>query len=188
MQKGTEVNKAIFLDRDGTINEDIGDLYSPDKLIFIPRAIEALKLLQQRFLLFIITNQSGIRKDVFSKDEFLQFNEYFIRLLNSYGVTIIQVYYCPHRKEENCICRKPNQYFIKETEKRYSVDISRSYVIGDHPHDIEMAYKVGARSVYLLTGHGKKHLEELTIEPNFIADDIFEASLWIMSRINAVTN
>jgi len=181
------MNKAIFLDRDGTINEDVGDLYSSDKLIFIPRAIEALKILQQRFLLFIVTNQSGIGKNVFSKDEYLLFNEYLIRLLNSYGVTIAQVYYCPHRKEESCICRKPNQYFINEAEKRYSIDVRSSYVIGDHPHDAEMACNAGARSVYLLTGHGKKHIEELTIKPNFIADDIFEASLWIMSRVNAVS-
>lgn len=182
------MHKAIFLDRDGTINEDVGDLYSSDKLIFIPRAIEALKILQKKFLLFIVTNQSGIGKGVFSKDEYLQFNEYFIRLLNSYGVTIEQVYYCPHRKEENCICRKPNQYFINEAEKRYSIDVRNSYVIGDHPHDAEMAFDAGARSVYLLTGHGKKHLEELIIEPNFIAEDIFEASFWITSRINVVIN
>jgi D-glycero-D-manno-heptose 1,7-bisphosphate phosphatase len=181
------MHKAIFLDRDGTINEDVGDLYSSDKLIFIPRAIEALKILQQKFQLFIITNQSGIGKTVFSKDEYLQFNEYFIGLLNSCGVTIEQVYHCPHKKEENCICRKPKQYFINEAEKKYDIDIKSSYVIGDHPHDAEMACNVGARSVYLLTGHGKKHLEELTIKPNFIADDIFEASLWIMSRVNAVS-
>jgi len=182
------MHKAIFLDRDGTINEDVGDLYSSDKLIFIPRAIEALKILQQNFQLFIITNQSGIGKNVFSKDEYLQFNEYFIGLLNSCGVAIEQVYHCPHRKEENCICRKPKHYFINEAEKIYIIDIKSSYVIGDHPHDAEMAFRVGARSVYLLTGHGKKHLEELTIEPTFIADDIYEASLWIMGRVNPVSN
>jgi D-glycero-D-manno-heptose 1,7-bisphosphate phosphatase len=176
------MHKAIFLDRDGTINEDVGDLYSPDNLIFIPGAIEALKSLQQNFLLFIVTNQSGIGKNIFSEDEYLKFNEHFIRLLNSRGVTIRQVYYCPHRKEENCICHKPNQYFIREAEKRYDIDVPNSYVIGDHPHDVEMAYSVGAGSVYLLTGHGKKHLQELNIEPDFIAHDIFEASLWIMSK------
>jgi len=186
--KGTEINKAIFLDRDGTINEDVGDLYSSDKLIFIPRAIEALMILQQKFQLFIITNQSGIGKNVFSKDEYLQFNEYFIGRLNSCGVAIKQVYHCPHRKEENCICRKPKYYFINEAEKKYDIDIKSSYVIGDHPHDAEMASMVGAGSVYLLTGHGKKHLEELTIEPTFIADDIYEASLWIMGRVNPVSN
>lgn len=175
---------AIFLDRDGTINEDVGDLFSPDRLVFIPRAIEALKILQQRFILFIVTNQSGIGKNAFSEETFLQFNEYFIQLLNNQGISIKQIFYCPHTKEDNCICRKPNQYFIREAEKRYGIDLRSSYVIGDHPHDAEMAYTVGASSVYLLTGHGKKHLQELTINPNFIANDIFQASLWIMSNIN----
>jgi histidinol-phosphate phosphatase family protein len=177
-----KMHKAIFLDRDGTVNEDVGDLYSPNKLIFIPGAIEALRSLQQKFLLFIVTNQSGIGKNIFSEDEYLKFNEHFIRLLNNCGVTIKQAYCCPHRKEEDCICRKPNQYFIREAEKRYGIDVPSSYVIGDHPHDAEMAYRVRAGSVYLLTGHGRKHLQELNFEPDFIADDIFEASLWIMSR------
>lgn len=178
------MRRAIFIDRDGTINEDVGELFSPDKLIFIPRAIEALEILQQRFILFIVTNQPGIGGNVFSEETFLQFNEYFIGLLNSYGITIKQLFYCPHRKEDNCICRKPNQYFIREAEKRHGTDLQSSFVIGDHPHDAEMAYKVGANSVYLLTGHGKKHLHELTIEPHFIANDIFEASLWIMKKTN----
>lgn len=180
------MHKAIFLDRDGTINEDVGDLYSPDKLIFIPNAIEALKILQQEFLLFIVTNQSGIGKNAFSENEFLQFNEYFLRVMDGYGVNIRKVFYCPHRKEESCICRKPNPYFIEKAKKNYRLDVHNSYVIGDHPHDVEMAYNVRSGSVYLLTGHGKKHLQELTIKPDFIAKDIFEAAQWIMSTINVV--
>jgi HAD superfamily hydrolase (TIGR01662 family) len=82
------MNKAIFLDRDGTINEDIGDLYIPEKLIFISRAIEALKILQEGFQLFVITNQSGVGKGVFSGDEFARFNDYFVRALKERGVDI----------------------------------------------------------------------------------------------------
>jgi len=91
-------------------------------LIFISRAIEALKILQQRFLLIIVTNQSGIGENVFSAEEYLQFNEYFIRLLKSCDVTIERAYHCPHKKEENCICRKPKHYFIHEAEKKYGID------------------------------------------------------------------
>ena len=91
-----------------------------------------------------------------------------------------RVFYCPDTKEDNCIWRKPKQYFIREAEKMYGIDLHRSYVRGDHPHDAGMAYTVGASSVYLLTGHGKKHLQELTIKPTFIANDIFEGSFWIM--------
>lgn len=176
------MHKAIFLDRDGTINEDVGDLYSSERLIFIPGAMEALKLLQQEYHLFIVTNQSGIGANAFTEKEFLQFNEYFIQLLDSHGVAIRHVFYCPHRKDENCGCRKPNPYFVKKAEKEYCLDIRNSYVIGDHPHDAEMAIEVGAGAVYLLTGHGKKHLPELSITPDYIADNIFQAALWIMGK------
>jgi D-glycero-D-manno-heptose 1,7-bisphosphate phosphatase len=178
------MNTAIFLDRDGAINEDVGYFCSPDRLKFIPGAIEALRMLQNDFLLFIITNQSGIGKGVFSEEEFSQFNDYFKTLLKNEGIGIEHIYYCPHTKEENCICHKPKPYFLKRAEKDYDIDLKNSYVIGDHPHDMEMAHQVGANSVYLLTGHGIKHKEELELSfgLDFIANDIYEAAVWIMRR------
>ncbi|MCX7661837.1 MAG: HAD family hydrolase [Candidatus Omnitrophica bacterium] len=177
------MNRAVFLDRDGTINEDVGDFCTPDKLIFIPQALNALKILQTRFMLFIITNQSGIGKNIFTEEDFLKFDEYFKNYLESLGIYIKHTYYCPHTKEINCICRKPSPYFIKEAEKQYSIDIKKSYVIGDHPHDIEMAERVSAGSVYLLTGHGRKHRDELTTKPDFIAKNLYEGACWIMKNI-----
>lgn len=178
------MHRAVFLDRDGTINEDVGDFCSPDKLIFIPGAIKALKILQDRFVLFIVTNQSGIGKRIFNEEEFLQFNKYFETLLKNEGIIIRHIYYCPHTKEENCFCRKPSSYFLKEAEKKYDIDLKNSFVIGDHPHEIEMAHKVGAGSVYLLTGHGVKHKHELEslVQPDFIANDIYEAAVSIIER------
>jgi len=176
------MNKAIFLDRDGTINEDIGDLYLAEKLIFISQAIEALQLLQEEFLLFIITNQSGVGKGVFSGEEYIRFNDYFINKLKESGITIKEVYSCLHRKEEKCICHKPNPYFIAQAKKTYDLDIVNSYCIGDHPHDIEMAKRVGAHSVFLLTGHGIKHKEELLCQPDHIANNLYEAALWIRNK------
>jgi len=183
------MNNAIFLDRDGTINEDLGDICSADKLVFIRGAIEALKILQDRFMLFIITNQSGIGKKVFNEDEFLKFNKYFESLLNNEGISIKHIYHCPHTKEENCVCHKPSLYFLKEAEKKYDIDLKNSFVIGDHPHDIEMAHKVGAGSIYLLTGHGAKHRHELepSVRPDFIANDIYEAAVWIVRKKNMQT-
>ncbi len=176
------MNRAVFLDRDGTINEDVGDFCSKEKLVFIPGSIEALRILQEKFLLFIITNQSGIGKGLFSEEEFLQFNEDFKILLKGEGIKIMQIYYCPHTKEDNCVCRKPKPYFLKKAEKDFYINLEGSFAIGDHPHDVEMASKVRAGTVYLLTGHGKKHKHELSIEPDFIAKDLYEAALWIIGR------
>jgi len=177
---------AVFLDRDGTINEDVGDLCSQDKLIFIHGSIAALRILQEMFLLFIITNQSGIGKSVFSEEEFLKFNEYFKILLKNEGIAIKHIYYCPHTKEENCICHKPKPYFLIKAEKDYDINLKTSYVVGDHPHDIEMAHKVGAGSVYLLTGHGAKHKQELKLlaHPDIVADDLYEAAARIVKKVN----
>jgi histidinol-phosphate phosphatase family protein len=176
------MNNAVFLDRDGTINEDIGELYLPEKLVFIPRAIEALKLLQEKFLLFIITNQSGVGKGLFSSNEYRRFNDYYINLLKESDITIKEVFSCLHKKEEKCICYKPSSYFIEQAKKGYNLDISNSYCIGDHPHDIEMAGRVDAHSIFLLTGHGIKHKSELTAQPDYIADNLYQAALWIRNR------
>ncbi len=176
------MNRAVFLDRDGTINEDVGNLYLPEKLVFIPRAIEALKLLQEKFLLFIITNQSGVGKGTFTSEQYSRFNDYFINTLKQFGVTIKDVFSCLHKKEEKCICYKPSPYFIEQVRNRYGIDISNSYCIGDHPHDIEMAQRVGAQSIYLLTGHGIKHQNEIIDQPDYIADNLYQAALWIRSK------
>ena len=175
------MKRAVFLDRDGTINEDVGDLYSEDKLIFIPGAIKALKILQRSFSLFIVTNQSGIGSNIFSEADFSSFSECFNMLLKREGIIISHTYYCPHKKEDNCICRKPSPYFLKEAQRQYQVDLEGSFVIGDHPHDIEMAHNVEAKSIYLLTGHGEKHREELLANPNFIANNLYEAARYIES-------
>ena len=176
------MNKAVFLDRDGTINEDVGDLYSPDQLVFIPHAINALKLLQDEFLLLIVTNQSGIGRGVFSESQFSDFDDYFHGVLNGKGIKIQHTYCCPHTKEKFCVCRKPNTHFLEIAQKRYEIDLSESYVIGDHPHDIEMGCSAGMKSVYVLTGHGKKHRKDLNIEPNLIAPNLWEAATWIMQK------
>jgi histidinol-phosphate phosphatase family protein len=183
VQQVQRMNKAVFLDRDGTINEDVGDFCSQEKLVFIPGAIEGLKILQDTFLLFIITNQSGIGKNIFTEEEFIRFNRYFDMFLKNEGITIKKIYYCPHTKEQHCLCRKPNPYFIRQAEKDYGINLKSSYVIGDHPHDIEMGQAVGAGAIYVLTGHGRKHQEELSIEPNFVCSNLYEAAIWTMESL-----
>jgi len=175
------MSRAIFLDRDGTINEDVGFIWSAEKLVFIPGSIEALRMLQKDYQLFIITNQSGIGKGIFSEEDFLKFNNYFINLLKTYDIHIRQVYYCPHTKEDRCKCYKPSPYFMFKAEEDYGVDLRESWVIGDHPHDVEMAHRAGAHSVYLLTGHGAKHRKEISVEPDFIAEDLYRAAVLILS-------
>lgn len=175
------MRKAVFLDRDGTINEDVGYICSIEKFLVIPKAIDALKLLQKDFELFIITNQSGVSKKIFSEEDLVLFNRQVENFLAEQGVNIKKTYYCPHVPEDRCHCRKPSPYFMRKAAEEYDVSLKQSFVIGDHPHDMEMASVVGAKSVYVLTGHGKKHISELRIQPDLLANDIYEAANWIFS-------
>lgn len=177
------MKKAIFLDRDGTINEDVGYFCSIEQFQFIPKALDALKLLQKNFYLFIVTNQSGVARKVFSEKDLISFNRQIENLLLEKGISIKKTYYCPHIPEDGCHCHKPSPYFLREAAKEYDIDLEQSFVIGDHPHDIEMAQVAGVHSVYVLTGHGNKHRNELSMMPSQIVNNIFEAALWIIRNL-----
>jgi D-glycero-D-manno-heptose 1,7-bisphosphate phosphatase len=177
------MKRAIFLDRDGTINEDIGYFCSMDKFKLIPKAVNALRLLHRYFDLFIVTNQSGVARKIFSESDLISFNRQIEEFLFGKNISIKKTYYCPHLPKDLCHCHKPSPYFLKEAAKEYCIDLKQSFVIGDHPHDVEMAAAVGAKSVYVLTGHGEKHKSELKKKPDCLAADIFQASCWIQSFV-----
>lgn len=176
------VQKAIFLDRDGTINEDLGYIYKKEDLVFIKDSLKDLKILQKYFNLYIITNQSGIGKKFFTEDDFIKFNNYFLDILKKNRITIKRVYYCKHKNEENSICKKPSTYFIDKIIKEDKIFRDLSYVIGDHPHDVIMGIEAGIKSIYLLSRHGKNHLDELDYIPDYIASNLYEATKFILKN------
>lgn len=88
-------------------------------------------------------------------------HSYILQKMKDNGIEIIEIYCCPHGKEDECFCRKPNPLFIDKAKDKYSIDILNSYVIGDHPSDVELAIKANAKGIYLLAGHGRKHYHEL---------------------------
>jgi D-glycero-D-manno-heptose 1,7-bisphosphate phosphatase len=172
-------NKAIFLDRDGTINHDPGYVHKIEDFMLYNGVVEGLKMLKD-FKLFIITNQSGIGRGYYKEEDMHKFNKHLLDELNKKGITIEKVYYCPHAPEQSCDCRKPSPKFIKEAEKEFNLDLKNSFVIGDHGSDIKLAKNSGCGSVYLLTGHGKKHFEEAKkLSPDFIAENFIKAAGWI---------
>lgn len=172
---------SIFLDRDGTINEDTGYLFEIDRLRFIPGSLEALRILQNYYLLFIITNQAGIGEGVFSENKYSVFKEHYDRIFYKEKIHITETLHCPHTKEMNCNCRKPSPYFIGMLSEKYHVDIKTSFVIGDHPGDVKMGELAGCKSIYLLSGHGEKHLGEIDRESVYIAENLYKAALYISS-------
>ena len=179
------MKKAVFLDRDGTINEDVGYICSRDKLEFIPQSLEALRMLQQEYTLFIVTNQSGVARGYFSEEDLVKFNKEFEEILSQEGITIEKTYYCPLMGDEECCdCHNPSPLFLEQAKEEFTIDLKSSYVVGDHPHDVEFGQQVGATTIYLLTGHGQKHRKELVDinPPHLIANNLYEATLWIIER------
>ncbi|MFH1324023.1 MAG: D-glycero-beta-D-manno-heptose 1,7-bisphosphate 7-phosphatase [Nanoarchaeota archaeon] len=175
------MNRAIFLDRDGTINIDNGYTHKTQDLKFYPDVFKALSLLKRNFKFIIITNQSGIGRGYYTEDEFHKFNNHIVNELKKNGIEIKKTYYCPHHPDENCNCRKPNISSIKKAEKEFNIDLNRSWMIGDHPCDMELGKNAGVRSIYLLTGHGAKHLEEARkFNPDYIAAEISQAADYIL--------
>jgi len=156
--------KAIILDRDGTLIEDKDYAYKIEDFELLAGVIEGLKILKKNFLLFIVTNQSGIGRGYYTDREFHIFNEHLIGILKENQIRIERTFYCPHVKADNCECKKPKIKYIREIIDGWNVDIKNSWVIGDHPSDILFGINAGSKTVYLISGHGKKHFHELEVE------------------------
>ena len=187
-------NIAVFLDRDGTVNEEVDFLSSPENLRLIPRAAEAIAGANRLGLrVFILTNQSGIARGLFTEEDLRKVNESLIEQLRSGGATIDRIYYCPHHPtvgndayRRECDCRKPGTGMMRKAIDEYGIDVSRSFVIGDRTVDVGMAKNAGAGAILVLTGYGKNELrlcERDGIELDYVAEDIFDAMQFVAARI-----
>ncbi len=145
------MNKALFLDRDGTLNEDKKFAYKIEDLKILKGVIEGLKYAQNiGYIFIIITNQSGIGRGYYTENDFKQFTEELIKILESNGISIKDLYYCPHKPSENCDCRKPSPKFVLEASKKHNIDIEKSYFIGDKDFDILCGKNAGCKTIRIL--------------------------------------
>lgn len=170
--------KVIFLDRDGTINREPTDgiVDTIEKVKILPSVIPALNLLQSKgYHLLFITNQHGISLGRLTDEEFHKINDYIIRQLLKDNITILDTFYCPHLKEENCDCHKPKTGLINQACKKYQIDLINSYIIGDRNTDILLGESIGCHTIYVKTGN---QIQE-NIDPDFIACNLLEAAEYI---------
>ena len=172
---------AVFLDRDGTLIEDRGHLARPEDVVFFADTVTALKRLQEKFLLFVVTNQSGIAKGVIRKEDAESVNRHMREELGRQGVKISAIYVCPHQRSDGCECIKPNPHFLQKAADEYGLNLRSSFTVGDHPHDVSLGQAVGAKGVYVCTGHGLKHLAELP-RGQAVVPGIEQAADWILER------
>jgi D-glycero-D-manno-heptose 1,7-bisphosphate phosphatase len=179
-------SRAIILDRDGTLIEDKNYSYKIEDFELLPGVIEGLKLLKDEFLFFIVTNQSGIGRGYYKIQDFHKYNNHLLKVLKVKKINILKTYFCPHLREDNCDCRKPKTKFIDEIIREFDIDIKRSWMIGDHPSDVQFGINAGSRTIFLTTGHGNKHIEELEalgIKPTLICTSFLEASEKILKLL-----
>ncbi len=151
------MQKCIFLDRDGTINADTHYLYKVKDFSFLPGAIEGMSLLRQaRFILIIITNQSGVARGMFTEEAYLSLNGWMFSELKKSGIDIAAAYYCPHHPEAAvaryraaCDCRKPGLGLFKKAMADFSIDASRSWAVGDRMRDVAVCGSFPVKGVVL---------------------------------------
>jgi len=177
--------KAIILDRDGVLIEDKNYSYRIEDLEVLPGVIEGLKQLQQYFLFFIVTNQSGIGRGYYTVEDFHKYNNHLISILYDNNIKIEKTFFCPHVKEDNCDCRKPNPKYLREIANQWHIDLESSWMIGDHPSDILFGINGGCNTVYMITGHGEKHLNDLEvrgIKPDLVHSNFFDATEEILQK------
>lgn len=186
-------NKAIFLDRDGTINEDPGYLGNPEQVVLLPTVGEALYTLknQLNFLLIVVSNQSGVARGLITEEDVRRVNHRINELLSAYNVNIDEFYYCTthpeFNSEDECLCRKPSPKMILDAAKKFDIDISKSYLIGDNVSDIECAYNVGCKSILVKTGYGLESINVLQKQnkfPSFVAENLMDATNFIIKDIS----
>lgn len=148
----SDKRKAVFLDRDGVINRERGGYtWLLEDFVLNEGLAEALLQLQKAgYLLIVISNQSGISKGVYSRDQVEFLHAQLVRNLKNQGVAIEEIYYCPHHPDvSRCICRKPDSQLIEKAIARYGIDAHASWFIGDAPRDLEAARKAGVHDIQI---------------------------------------
>lgn len=170
---------AIFLDRDGTLIEEVNYLHRVGDLRLFSFTADAIRQLKEAgFRIIVVTNQSGIGRGIYSEDEMHAVHAAIQRRLND---AIDAFYFCPHLPCDGCECRKPGQGMIAAAKRTFEIDIENSWMIGDKAIDVETGVNAGMRTAFVLTGYGEQHLSVLKSQPTIIAADLGKAANEILS-------
>jgi D-glycero-D-manno-heptose 1,7-bisphosphate phosphatase len=177
---------AVFLDRDGTINEEVEYLDDPDELRLIPGAAEAIHFLNQAGVpAIVVTNQAGVGRGYFSEARVEAIHQQLAKQLAAHDARLDAIYYCPHHPDEGCDCRKPKPGMLKGAAREHGLDLSRSFAVGDKVSDLEAGRRAGCRTVLVLTGYGTEAQEAFKhsdFQPDFTARDLLEAVRWVLAQ------
>jgi D-glycero-D-manno-heptose 1,7-bisphosphate phosphatase len=186
--------RAIFMDRDGTICEEMGYVNHLSRSRLLPRSLEAIRLANESgWLVVVATNQSGVARGLFAEELVQAVHRQLRERAEAAGVRIDALYFCPHHPREgappwrtDCDCRKPKPGLLERAAREHDIDLSQSWMVGDGFPDIEAGHAAGARVVQVLTGYGRglveHHQHEFRSRPEHTAEDLLDAVRFIVAR------
>lgn len=183
------MEKAVFLDRDGTINIEKNYLYRPEDFEFIEGAKKAIKLLNDNnYKVIVVTNQAGVARGYYSEQDVIKLHEYVNEMLRMENAHIDDFFYCPHHPEHGigkykvkCNCRKPGTEMFEHACRKYNIDVSKSWMIGDNVSDIEAGNAYKLRTILVSTGYGKKIYESNSVKYDIYKENLLKSAEYIIS-------
>ena len=180
-------NKAVFLDRDGTLIELVHYLNKVEQVKLENGSSEAVKKLKENgFKIFVVSNQSAVARGYLDKETLSQINLRIQDLIqNEKSIEIDEFYYCLHHPDDLCDCRKPKPTLLFDAAKKHDIDLSKSFMIGDYRTDILAGVNAGCRTILVKTGYGKEESEKISdweTKPDYLASSLLDAANWILQN------
>ena len=188
---------ALFMDRDGTVSEEVGYVNHVSRFRVFPYSAEAVKLLNDNgWLAIVVTNQAGVARGYFAEDVIVQIHGQLRRDLESASAKLDAIYYCAHHPSVgeppyrlDCDCRKPKTGLIERAAADFEIDLGRSWMVGDRYSDIELARNAGLHSAFVLSGYGRGEWEyqrgSWKLEPELVAENLLEVARIVIERDRA---
>ena len=159
----TQVQKALFLDRDGVVIKYVPYLSKVEQVELPLGAGEALKQWQNAgYLLILITNQAGVGRGYYTLEDVEKVHDYIVDEYGKFGVKFTDIFVCPHHPQDNCLCRKPSPKMLNDASKKHGISLSQSFFVGDAPSDVQCAINSECQPVLVLTGRGEETLKNIT--------------------------
>lgn len=178
---------AVFLDRDGTICEEVGYLNHISRLNVFPFAAAAIRRLNEAHIpVIVVSNQAGISRKIIPEALVKETHRRITEELARHGARIDGFYYCPHSRQDQCTCRKPLPGLLEQAAREHHFAVEQSYVVGDRYVDVELGQRAGGRGVLVLTGYGRGeyelHSEEWPRQPDYVAENLAAAVEMILAE------
>jgi D-glycero-D-manno-heptose 1,7-bisphosphate phosphatase len=174
-----QMHKAVFMDRDGTVSEEVGYMYNTGLYRPFPFAGPAIRKVNETGMkAILITNQSGIERGFFPESLVHEVHTILRTELSRHEAKLDAIYFCPHQPETRCDCRKPRPGMLLRAQQEFNLDLTQSFMIGDKWVDVGTAHAVQARSILVMTGYGREEYEKykhLPQQPHFIAENLLQA-------------